>query len=224
MPSLNATDPLPLLAALGAPVGDNLSGVQEVYLLPQAALLRSPVRKGTRVVGDLALKPGAVWYPLRAVLDTAGFDETFAQDRQQGLHVGKLQGAIAEDTAELAEALRRYRNVRLVLLYRDRNGRLKLAGDATSWYALSYLLETQQGVAAGRAGYKIELTGATLQPALFYTGTFPLASGGTGTGAPPSGSAVVEVYDNRGNLMATGKPGQHRVTIITGFRAQVTFQ
>jgi hypothetical protein len=221
MPSLSANDPLPLLAPLGQPVGDNLGGVQEVYLLPQAALLRSPVRSGSRIVGNLALRPGAVWYPLRAVLDTAGFDEAFTTDRSQGLHAGRLQGTIAEDTPELARALLQYRNVRLVVLYRDRNGQLKLAGDATSWYLLSYTLETQQLV-PGRNGYQVELTGSTRQPALFYAGTFPLASGGTGTGQQPGGSAVVRVFDYQGNLMAVGKPGQVNVTIISGFHTTVT--
>jgi len=221
MPSLSANDPLPLLAPLGQPVGDNLGGVQEVYLLPQAALLRSPVRSGSRIVGNLSLRPGAVWYPLRAVLDTAGFDESFTTDRSQGLHVGRLQGTLAEDTPELAQALLSYRNVRLVVLYRDRNDQLKLAGDATSWYLLSYTLETQQAV-PGRNGYKLELVGSTRQPALFYAGTFPLASGGTGTGQQPGGAGVVRVLDYQGNVMATGKPGQLTVTIQSGFHAVVT--
>ncbi|MGI4862956.1 MAG: hypothetical protein ACRYFZ_03480 [Janthinobacterium lividum] len=222
MPSLSATDPLPVLAALGQPVGDNLGGVQEVYLLPQAALLRSPVRSGSSIVGNLALRPGAVWYPLRAVLDTAGFDESFTQDRSQGLHVGRLQGELAEDTPELAEALRCYRNQRLVVLYRDRNDRLKLAGDATSWYQLSYQLDTQQGVTP-RNGYKLELSGSTLQPALFYAGTFPLASGGTGTGAPPAGTGTVRILDRAGNLMGTARAGQD-VTISSGFHVTLSIK
>lgn len=221
MPSLSANDPLPLLAPLGQPVGDNLGGVQEVYLLPQAALLTSPVRSGARILGNLNLRPGAVWYPLRAVLDTAGFDESFTTDRGQGLHTGRLQGSLAEDTPVLAQALLQYRNVRLVLLYRDRNGQLKLAGDATSWYTLSYALETQQGPAS-RNGYKLELVGTTRHPALFYTGTFAVAGGGTGSGAPASGAGVVRVFDLAGNLMATGKPGQLNVTITSGFHATVT--
>lgn len=223
MPALNPQDPLPLLAPIGQPVGDNLGGVQEIYLLPQAALLRNPVRSGPRIVGDLPLKPDAVWYPLRAVLDTAGFDEAFVQDRQQGLYAGKLAGTVAEDTPELAAALLLYRNVRLLVLYRDRNEQLKLAGDATSWYQLSYTLQTQTG-GASRNGYGLELTGNTLRPALFYGGTYLLPTGSLPTGPPVAGtSGVVEVFDRRGRLLRT-VPAGHRLIITSAFRVALDIQ
>lgn len=223
MPALHATDPLPLLAPLGQPVGDNQGGVQEVYLLPQAALLRDPVRSGTSIVGELPLRPGAVWYPLRAVLDTASFDESFATDRGQGLYTGKLTGAIAEDTPALGAALLSYRNVPLVVLYRDRNDRLKLAGDATSWYTLSYSLATQATV-PGRNGYQLELTGSTRRPALFYQGTYPLAGGTTGSPATgASGTGTVEIYNKRGKLLGVANAGQ-RVTITSPFRVTLKIQ
>jgi hypothetical protein len=223
MPALNSTDPLPLLAPIGQPVGDNEGGVQEIHLLPQAALLRAPIRAGSSIVGDLALVPGAVWYPLRATLDTAGFDQAFAEDRQQGLYEGKLVGFVAEDTPELAEALLRYRNVRLLVLYRDRNDRLKLAGDATSWYTLSYTLATQTG-AANRAGYALEFAGRTLKPALFYQGQYTLASGGaTGTGALPVSTGSVQVFDGQGTLLKVVPAGKR--LIITGpFRVDLEVQ
>ncbi|AMJ65030.1 hypothetical protein [Hymenobacter sp. PAMC 26628] len=216
MPFLNPTDPLPPLAPIGQPVGDNLGGVQEIYLLPQAALLRDPVRRGPAIVGDLALRPGARWQPVRAVLDTAGFDQSFAQDRQQGLYAGKLAGFVAEDTPALAAALLTYRNVRLVLLYRDGNDRLKLAGDTVSWYTLGYGLATDQ-TTAGRAGYSLELTGRTLRPALFYTGAFDVAGAGPQSGAPAAGAGQVEIYHRDGRLAGVARVGQ-RVTLTSGFR------
>jgi hypothetical protein len=215
MPLLRATDPLPQLAPIGQPVADNHGGVQEIYLLPQAALLRDPLRRGPRILGDLALRPGAVWYPLRAVLDTASFDESFTQDRAQGLHQGKLSGFVAEDSVELAAALLAYRNVRLLVLYRDRNNQLKLAGDTTSWYGLSYALETNTSF-PGRNGYQLELSGSTLRPALFFTGSVPLASGGVGAGVQPVGTGTVEIYGRDGALLGVAKVGQ-RVTIASGF-------
>ena len=223
MPALNSLDPLPVLAPIGQPVGDNQGGVQEIYLLPQAALLRDPVRAGGSIVGDLALAPGAVWYPLRAVLDTAGFDEVFTQDRNQGLYVGKLAGTVAEDTPDLAAALLRYRNVRLVVLYRDGNDQLKLAGDTTSWYQLSYTLDTGTAVPL-RNGYQLELAGSTLRPALFYQGAAPTLATGVPTLPPNTGgvtSGTVPVFNHYGQLLGTARLGQ-RITITSAFRVTLT--
>lgn len=222
MPALHATDPLPQLAPLGRPVGDNQGGVQEVYLLPQAALLRDPVRAGSSIVGDLPLRDGATFYALRAVLDTASFDQAFAQDRAQGLYAGRLQGVIAEDTPELAAALLLYRNVRLVVLYRDGNERLKLAGDSTSWYQLSYALDTTT-TAPGRNGYKVELAGSTLRPALFYGGEVPLVGTTLPTGPISAGTGTVQIFNRRGKLVGTATAGQ-RITITSAFRVTLAIQ
>lgn len=221
MPALNSTDPLPLLAPIGAPVADNTGGVQEVLLLPQAALLRDPVRAGSSIVGDLPLRPGAVWYPLRAVLDTTSFDQAFQQDRSQGLYQGKLAGVLAADTPELAAALLLYRNVRLVVLYRDGNERLKLAGDTTSWYQLSYALSTSP-TSAGRNAYQLELTGSSLRPALFYGGALPASALPTGPSAN-AGTGSVEIFNRRGKLVGTAQAGQ-RITITSSFRVTLDIQ
>lgn len=210
MPAPNPNDPLPVLAPIGQPVGDNQGGVQEIFLLPQSALVLDPVRAGLHILGDLKLRPGAVWYPLRAVLDTASFDQAFTEDRAQGLYEGRLAGHVAEDSPATAAALLRYRNVRLVLAYRDRNERLKLAGDTTSWYTLSYKLATQTGT-GNRNGYELELTGRTLRPALFYGGTLPLTSGTTGPAAPASGTGTVQVFDGQGRLLKVVQVGQRLI-------------
>jgi len=223
MPVLNAADPLPVLSAIGAPVGDNLGGVQEIYLLPQAALVRDPIRNGPAIVGDLVLRPGAEWYPLRAVLDTAGFDQGFSEDRNQGLYAGKLAGFVAEDSPELAAALLKYRNVRLVLLYRDGNGRLKLAGDTVSWYTLAYRHETKQTM-ANRAGYSIELSGRTLRPALFFTGLYSVVEAGPQNGAPVgAGSGQVEIFHRDGRRFGVAQAGQ-RITILSPFQVAIQIQ
>lgn len=221
MPALNPNDQLPPLAPVGQPVLDNLGGVQEIYALPQAALLRAPVRSGPAIVGDLALRPGALWQPLRAVLDTAGFDQAFAEDRQQGLYTGKLAGFVAGDTPALAAALLAYRNVRLLLLYRDGNGRLKLAGDNVSWYTLSHALATAT-TTAGAAGYTLEFNGRTLRPALFYPGRFDVADAGPQSGAE-QGTGNVEIYHRDGRLAAVARAGQ-RVILLSGFRVAFDIQ
>ncbi|WP_151087370.1 hypothetical protein [Hymenobacter baengnokdamensis] len=222
MPALNPTDPLPLLAPIGQPVGDNEGGVQEIYLLPQAALLRDPLRNGLAVLGNLATRAGALWYPLRATLDTASFDQAFTDDRNGGLYTGKLAGFVAEDTPALAAALLRYRGVRLVLLYRDGNGRLKLAGDTTSWYTLNYSLATQATTAA-RAGYALELAGSQLRPALFYAGTFAVPDVEYVRPSAPATGGTVQVFDGHGTLLRTVQAGQR--LIVTGpFRTTLLVQ
>jgi hypothetical protein len=155
---------------------DNLGGV-ELLWYTAAANLVSFLARGPLLLRQLELRPGALWYVLRAVRGSVKYAATAKPMGRHGEATAhKLTGDLARHTPGLAAALEKLRGGRFVVLYRDLNGQVQLLGTPTE--PLEFTTSYSTGTETARNGYDWQFTGDTIRPARPYQGTWLVAEGG----------------------------------------------
>lgn len=198
--------------------GPKLAGLEAVFYAEARALAALPDRDGLALLGDLVLAAGK-WAQLPGRIYTPQLDVEAAPGPHGPTFVHELAGFYGGDAPEAAARFQQLQGRRFVLLYRDYQGLVRLVGEARAGLQFGYKLKT--GSRPGEAkGYAWAFKGATMGPALFYTGAFEVA--GQNTVLPAVGGPVTLV-DRAGNVMATAVPGQ-KMILTSAFLATVTVE
>ncbi|MGI4835092.1 MAG: hypothetical protein ACRYFK_16690 [Janthinobacterium lividum] len=158
---------LPLLLPLPANDCPNPGGLRALRVWPARNVVL-PEYAGVSLGQPITLLDARNYADVYFLPDSAGFSEPQADDAQGDLFKPSLELTVARDAPDLAEAIRRLRQVRyLVAAYQDANGLTKLVG--TPDYPLRFTGELETGKRAGdRNGYALTFSGVTARPAPFY--------------------------------------------------------
>lgn len=203
------------------PVGSNagLVGYVGLYFLPVEQLLAEPVTDGAVITGNLAISGG--WVELKVTQNTIKFDESPKSSRGLTTYTTKVS-AIRAQTGDEGAVLAAMAGRRCVVMLREASGRLRLVGGRESF--LLFRAGAEGSNPAARAGLDLTFTGELTRPAVAYSGTLPLLGGGTLSGAVPvAGTGSVQIFNRRGELVATVAAGK-RITIKSGFRVALQIQ
>lgn len=196
--------------------GDNLGGVSLFYYADADDIVYIPAAINGIISDDIVMKEGKVFYAFRATQGTLGFSEPMKENRIGSLFSPELKGFVPKDTPQLQAAFSEIAGRRIVILYRDNNGQLKLVGSKSYWLIFEQDLDT--GIsAASRNGVGFSFKGDSPEPAPFFTGSFTVAQ--TGVISPPVtpvNGGVCRIIRGDGLLLATLVPGQDFI-IESGF-------
>ncbi len=202
-------------------VAGQTSGLFQRFYYTLAANLPDelPV-EGVAIVGDLQLAEGTLFNFIEATQFSPEFDEPSDDDVHGHFYDNNFSGFVAGHTPELAEAMLEMKGKRVVVLYQDMDGQLKLIGDKE--HPLVFEYKFNSGAQPGqRKGYRFSFKGKSRNPAYFYSGSFDVAE--EGTIAPPAavGGEAVRMVDTHGNLI-TSIPAGRTLIIRSGFK--LTYQ
>ena len=170
---------------------------------------RFPKRDGQRLVGNIYLQPGCTWGMLAFTTHTSGFDQVPITDRRGTIYSHEIKGLIPKATPELDQVLYEMNSQRrYAVLFRDRNGYLRLSGSPDYGLQFSSKYSTQEkpdGFNAHQVSFKAD----ALEPALYYSGTFEVTDQGMiGGPAPGSGSADPVIIRFNGDVVKVVQPGE----------------
>ncbi|WP_266206260.1 hypothetical protein [Pontibacter kalidii] len=202
-------------------VAGQTSGVNQRFYYTLAANLPDEILvEGVTIVSDLQLAEGTLFNFFEATQFSPELDEPSDDDVHGHFYNNNFSGFVAGHTPELAEAMLMLKGKRVVVLYQDMDGQLKLIGDKE--HPLVFECKYSSGNQPGqRKGYRFSFKGKSRNPAYFYSGPFNVAE--EGTIAPPVvvGGEAVRMVDTRGNLIASIPAGK-TIIIRSGFK--LTYQ
>ncbi|WP_210516406.1 hypothetical protein [Hymenobacter terricola] len=201
------------------PAGE-LAGYLNLYYLPVEDLVLDPVVVNGAVLGDLALRAGAIWVELKLTQQTLKVAEVAKTGRHGTTYQVKVTAQRPQPTPGVLGGLDVLDRRRLLLMARQADGQLRLLGTRQAW--LQLLVGTEGAGAASHAGLDVQLLGDTPERGPYYKGLFLVATAaGTGNLTAPVPGTGVRVLDRLGNLMAI-VPGGHDLIISSGFRVALT--
>ena len=176
--SLPVAPPLPVpLLHLPPNECPNIGGVRALRVWP-ASNVRLPGYAGQSLTTAITLLDAQNYADIWFLPDSAGFEESQADDAQGDCYKPVLQLLVAKDAPDVAEAVARLSAVRyFVAAYADGNGLTKLVGTPENPLRFSAGLETGKR-ATDRNGYPLTFSGLTPTRAPFYltqaTGPVPV--------------------------------------------------
>ncbi|MDJ1480264.1 hypothetical protein QNI16_07195 [Cytophagaceae bacterium YF14B1] len=196
--------------------GDNLGGLEQFFYADADEIDSiAPAVNGV-ITPDILMKSGKVFYSFRPSQGTLGFKEQQKDTKGGAIFTSELKGYVPRDSPELQSALLDMYNRRLVVIYRDNNGLLKLVGDKNFWLTFEADLDTGTNP-TNRNGISFSFKGEGPNPAPFYGGAYTVD--GSGTISPPvtpPANGFCRILRGDGVLLATLLPGQDAI-IESGF-------
>ncbi|OWP62903.1 hypothetical protein CDA63_11840 [Hymenobacter amundsenii] len=189
---------------------DNLGGVESLWYTPAANLVSFPAL-GPLTLSSLALQPDTYWYRIQSVRGSVRHSQPSKPLGRHGdVFSQKLVGSIARQSAALATAMEWMLGGRFVVLYRDLNGELWLAG--TPDQPLEWKYSADSGSETSRNGYDWQFVGDTARPARPYLADGPVApapaTGDVLPGVPATGGGGVSDHEQLSGLQG-GSATQH---------------
>ncbi|QCR23090.1 hypothetical protein [Pontibacter sp. SGAir0037] len=186
-------------------IDTNIGGLDIVFFTPVENITGYPVQDGLVLRGDVTLKENCVWYLMGYTRDTASYEQQQKTDRRGTIYELKQKGFIPRDAPELGSALYDLARRRFALMFRDRNGFLRITAPGT--YATFTHSFASGDSPADRNGYKVSFEGEGVLPALYYAGAFEVSELGiVKPPAPGEGNTVTIMFN--GQVVRLVQPGQ----------------
>lgn len=206
------------LVNLAQAVEDNTGGIAAAWYTLADDLLNFPQTGELVINQDLQLRPGATWYQLVATLYTLRHTQKPKEVGRHGeLYAQQLRGVLARHTDGLAAGLEALAGRRLVVLYRDQNGRVQLLG--TPDQPLTWKDDFDSGANPdSRNAYDFTLAGDTQRRARPYLGRWSVAGGSIQSAIifQQGGGGAVVLRTSAGRVLAT-VPAGRSVVMRSGF-------
>ncbi|MDJ1472854.1 hypothetical protein [Xanthocytophaga flava] len=189
--------------------GDNLGGVESFFYADadEIEYIGAPIN-GV-ISPDIIMKSGKVFYSFRPSQGTLGFKEQQNDTKAGPIFTQELKGYVPRDSADLQSALLDLYGRRLVVIYRDNNGLLKLVGDKDFYLTFEADLDTGTNP-TNRNGISFTLKGTSPKAAPFYGGSFTVSESGIiSPPVKPPVDGVCQIFRADGQVLATLLPGQN---------------
>lgn len=183
----------------------NIGGLDLVFFTPVENIRRWPVANGLLLQGDLILQPEAKFFILGYTRFTPTYEEQLKDDARGGTYKIEQQGFIPSDLPGLGNSLYQLKGGRYVLLFRDRNGYLRITPPQ---YTAGFEYRFNKGDKPDDApGYRLSFEANAPYPAFYYSGKFEVSDLGTITPPPAGSGAPVLILNGKGEILATVEPG-----------------
>jgi hypothetical protein len=189
----------------------NIGGLEVVFFTLLENITQWPVTDGLIMKGDLALKPGTEFYMMGYTRFTSSYEQPMKNTRHGAEYRLEQKGFIPTDTPELGNALKKMEQGKYALLFRDKNGYLRIT--PPHYYTEFTYRLTKPDAPSDRPGYKVEFEGESPLPAYYYSGAFPVAE--LGEVKTPVNSGYVTIRFNGQNVKVV--PAGHALDILSDY-------
>lgn len=206
------------MANLSRPEDRLLAGIPFLLFAEFNRVSRWPAlaADGVSLVGDIALFEGTTWTYLQARPYTSGLDAEAEVSAAGVAYPIDLAGFYDGEGPEVASQILKMQGRRFVVMLRDVDGSVRLAGDPRA--GLRFTAKYQTGTTPGQQrGWAWAFKGKLPAPLRYYAGAFDITDGVV----PPPITVVIgggdtDVVDILGNVLFTIPAGK-RLQLNTAF-------